>query len=133
MKLAHLLPYRLNWTGLAAKLASVFSVSHANAGAVAIQSPILKLTSTSPVRLTLAAQWARLSGVVSEAIGAARTAEQMQIAATQQLDLAQYALSTLVDELAAVMTIPGRRDQKATVHVFGKVATRASAQEALAA
>jgi hypothetical protein len=133
--LAYLLPYRLNWTRLAAKWAGVLAALRADATSVVVanQSPVSNSASPSPVRLTLAAQWARLSGVVSEAIGAARTAEQMQFAATQQLDLAQYALSTLVDELAAVMTIPGRRDQKATVHVFGQAAARASAQEALAA
>ena len=82
--------------------------------------------------LSVAEQWLRLSGVVSGAIRGAHTASQLQVAATQQLDLAQYGLSTMVDELAAVMALPGRRDKKASVHILETAPTRAGKQ-ALAA
>ena len=83
-------------------------------------------------RLSVAEQWLLLSGVVSSAIRSAHSASQLQVAATQQLDLAQYGLSTMVDELAAVMALPGRRDKKASVHVLETAPTR-TGKQALAA
>ncbi len=76
-------------------------------------------------------QWAKLSGVLTVAIACADDACRRQIAATQQLDLAQYALSTLADELAAVMTLPGRRE-RAPIYRFEVVPHRMTGQ-ALAA
>jgi hypothetical protein len=77
-----------------------------------------------PARLTLADQWARMTGVVERAIGSAGETRKLQAAATQQLDLAQYALSTLMDELSAVMLVPGRRE-RAPVYVLETGAVRA--------
>lgn len=74
-------------------------------------------------RLTSEDQWARLSAILSSAISRADDAGRRQIAATQQLDLAQYALSRLSDELAAVMIVPGRRD-RAPVYRFEVAAPR---------
>lgn len=68
--------------------------------------------------MTLADQWAKISTVLIGSVDGARIATEMQSAATQQLDLAQYGLITLVDELSAVMNIPGRRNRSATVHAF---------------
>lgn len=68
--------------------------------------------------MTLADQWAKISEVLISSVDGARVATEMQSAATQQLDLAQYGLITLVDELSAVMTMPGRRSRSATVHAF---------------
>ncbi len=76
-------------------------------------------------------QWAKLSGVLTSAIARADDACRRQVAATQQLDLAQYALSTLADELSAVMSLPGRRE-RAPVYRFEVAAQRPSSQ-ALAA
>ena len=86
----------------------------------------------TPKRLSLAEQWIRLTGVLSTAISGAQNAGQLQAAATQQLDLAQYALSTLMDELAAVMTVPGRREP-ASVHVLETASAARSVSQALAA
>lgn len=72
--------------------------------------------------MTLADQWSKISGVLVRSVDGARIANEMQSAATQQLDLAQYGLLTLVDELSAVMTIPGRRSRSATVHAFNSAA-----------
>lgn len=83
------------------------SVQAASAAAVA-QSP----------RLDLADQWNKLAGVLSTAIEGVGSVREMQAAATQQLDLAQYGIITLVDELAAVMNLPGRQARPATVHAF---------------
>lgn len=68
--------------------------------------------------MTLADQWSKVSAVLARSVDGARIATDMQSAATQQLDLAQYGLITLVDELSAVMSIPGRRSRSATVHAF---------------
>lgn len=68
--------------------------------------------------MTLADQWAKISAVLISSVDGARVATEMQSAATQQLDLAQYGLITLVDELSAVMAMPGRRSRSATVHAF---------------
>lgn len=68
--------------------------------------------------MTLTDQWSKVSAVLVRSVDGARLATEMQSAATQQLDLAQYGLLTLVDELSAVMTIPGRRSRSATVHTF---------------
>lgn len=69
--------------------------------------------------MTLTEQWSKISSILVSAVDGARVATDMQCAATQQLDLAQYGLITLVDELSAVMALPGRRSRTATVHAFG--------------
>ncbi|MEQ1669701.1 MAG: hypothetical protein ABL893_02470 [Hyphomicrobium sp.] len=70
-------------------------------------------------RLSLADQWTKLSGVLNASVANAAAAQSMQQAATRQLDLAQYGLTTLVDELSAVMTVPGRSRRNATLHTLG--------------
>lgn len=73
----------------------------------------------APARLRAPDQWAKLNGILARAVGGADAARQLQASATQQLDLAQYGLTTLVDELSAIMTIPGRQSRTATLHVIG--------------
>lgn len=94
----------------------------------------------SAQRLTAADQWSKLSNILQTSVGRATAAEQNQLSATRQLDLAQYALTTLVDELSAVMTLPGRRSRTATLHMFGsgqdafvEVAKQTGSSHALAA
>ena len=82
--------------------------------------------------LTVAQQWSRLASVLESAISGAANAGRRQAAATQQLDLAQYGLSTLGDELAAVMHVPGRRE-RATVHPFERPAAKPEKAKSLAA
>ena len=79
----------------------------------------------APERLALADQWTRMAGVVEGAIKCAGETRKLQAAATQQLDLAQYALSTLMDKLSAVMLVPGRRE-RAPVYVLDTGFTRAT-------
>ncbi|MGQ0457281.1 MAG: hypothetical protein ACT4OU_09480 [Hyphomicrobium sp.] len=88
------------------------SDSKSNSGAHTSQASI-----AAAPRQSVEQQWSRLSAVLKSAIDGAEDAHRRQAAATQQLDLAQYALHTLGDELAAVMTIPGRREP-ASVHVL---------------
>ena len=71
-----------------------------------------------PRRLSIADQWSHLSGIVMGAAARAEEATRCHASATLQLDLAQYALTSLVDELSAVMDMGGRR-RRATVHVLG--------------
>jgi hypothetical protein len=82
------------------------------------RSPVGKRSVTN-VRLSTADQWSALSNVLTRAVVGAGEAGRLQKAATQQLDLAQYGISTLVDELSAVMTLTGRRDRLATLYVLG--------------
>ena len=74
---------------------------------------------SEPRRLSLADQWNYLSNIVTTAATRAEEAACCHASATQQLDLAQYALTSLVDELAAVMDMGGRVRRRATVHVLG--------------
>lgn len=68
--------------------------------------------------MSLSQQWAMIAGLLSEAGRAADEARQLHKIATQQLDLAQYGLITMREELAAVMAISSRRDKTAAVHLF---------------
>jgi hypothetical protein len=70
-----------------------------------------------PRRLTLAEQWELLSNVIRGAASRAEEATRCHASASLQLDLAQYALTSLVDELSLVMDMGGRR-RRATVHVL---------------
>jgi hypothetical protein len=56
--------------------------------------------------LAAAVQWDKVANVVKAAACSARTAEQMQSAASQQIDLAQYSLAALRQDLATVMRNP---------------------------
>jgi hypothetical protein len=71
-----------------------------------------------PRRLTIAEQWNYLTDIVVGAASRAEEATRCHASATLQLDLAQYALTSLVDELSAVMDLGSRR-RRATVHVLG--------------
>jgi hypothetical protein len=71
-----------------------------------------------PRRITLAEQWAKLTAIIKGAASRAEEATRCHSAAALQLDLAQYGLTTLVDELSAVMDMQGRR-RRATVHILG--------------
>src|SRR6185312_13025226 len=62
-----------------------------------------------PRRLTLAEQWNSLSEIIKGAASRAEEATRCHTSAAMQLDLAQYALTSLVDELSAVMDVGGRR------------------------
>ncbi len=73
---------------------------------------------SEPLRLSLSEQWHRLSDIVTSAASRAEEATRCHASATLQLDLAQYALASLVDELSAVMDVGGRR-RGATLHVLG--------------
>lgn len=72
-----------------------------------------------PRRLTLADQWAFLTDIIMGAVSRTNEASRCHAAATQQIDLAQYALMSLVDELSAVMDMGDRVRRRATVHVLG--------------
>lgn len=83
-------------------------------------------------KITLAQQWVTIAALLGEAGRAADQARKLQKGATQQLDLAQYGLVTLRDELSAVMAIASRRDTTAVVHLFEPASDR-QPQRALAA
>jgi hypothetical protein len=70
-----------------------------------------------PRRLTLVDQWNFLSDIIKGAFSSAEEASRCHKSAAMQLDLAQYALTSLVDELSAVMDVGDRR-REATVHVL---------------
>lgn len=75
-------------------------------------------------QLTVGAQWEKVTGVLNRARDHADTAAALQVRATSQLDLAQYGLITLRDELSAVMSLPSRRDGRdgKVVQMFGAAA-----------
>ncbi|MFT3732748.1 MAG: hypothetical protein QM780_15215 [Hyphomicrobium sp.] len=86
-------------------------------GEVAVQAELPKVS--APRRLSLADQWTYLNDIVMGAARRAEEATRCHASATQQLDLAQYALTSLVDELSSVMDMGGRVRRRATVHVLG--------------
>ena len=86
-----------------------------------------------PVRLD---QWQKLIAILMAAIEGRERVRDRQAAATRQLDLAQYGILTLVEELTAVMALPGRAVRPATVHALAasaESASRRAAARALAA
>jgi hypothetical protein len=70
-----------------------------------------------PRRLTLVEQWAAISEIVKNAVMGAEEAMRCHKSAAMQVDLAQYALVSLVDELAAGKD-KGERLSRANVHVL---------------
>ncbi|MBA2126252.1 hypothetical protein DLM45_08450 [Hyphomicrobium methylovorum] len=70
-----------------------------------------------PRRLSLSEQWDRLATIVRGAVTRAEDAGRAHASAALQIDLAQYALISLVDELAAVMDVGDRR-RRSNVHVL---------------
>jgi hypothetical protein len=70
-----------------------------------------------PAPMTISEQWNRLTSIIQTAASRADDAARCHAAAALQLDLAQYGVTTLIDELSAVMEMPGRRP-RATVHVL---------------
>jgi hypothetical protein len=86
---------------------------------------------TEPRRLSINEQWGYLSDVIKDAAVRAEEVTRCHASAALQLDLAQYALTSLVDELSAVMDVGGRR-RRATVHVLGVPSSR-TFDEAIAA
>jgi hypothetical protein len=107
-------------TGLFGRSAQLAALAKARAASfVPVRRSKTIASRALPQRLTPAGQWAKLSGILHNAIESASAARTLQGAAGQQIDLAQYALSALVDELSAVMLMPGRRAGGATLHLFG--------------
>lgn len=96
-------------------------------------APVYVAIPAAPRQLALAEQWSKIAAVLVSSVEGAQAATEMQSAATQKIDLAQYGLITLVDELSAVMTMPGRSRRSATVHAFGASDARMSPEQALAA
>jgi hypothetical protein len=68
-------------------------------------------------RLSLMEQWERLTHVLVRSSNQVSQARELQGRALQQIDLATYAFNNIVDELAAVMLLPARREP-AVVHLF---------------
>lgn len=83
-------------------------------------------------RLSAVEQWERVSGVLTRSSGQASHARELQGRALQQIDLASYAFNNIVDELAAVMALPARREP-AVVHLFEPALARIKERGAVAA
>ena len=83
-------------------------------------------------RLSAVEQWERVSGVLTRSSGQATHARELQDRALQQIDLASYAFNNIVDELAAVMALPARREP-AVVHLFEPALARIKERGAVAA
>ncbi len=84
-----------------------------------------------PPRLSAAQQWEKVAGVLKAAITSADHARDLQASAAQQLDLATYALYTMFDELASVMSEPLLREAASVHHLAPR--TRRAPARALAA
>ena len=102
------------WAAISRAAAPIFNIVCSQL----LLSPARDVRQVEPPRLTIAEQWGRISGIITGAASRAEEATRCHASATLQLDLAQYALTSLVDELAAVMDVGGRR-RRATVHVLG--------------
>ena len=112
---------------------AIFKIIAGLIGALAVR-PSMRIPLPArpmPGHISPTDQWQILTGTLTQAISRAEQARLLQSSATRQLDLAQYGLSTLMDELATVMTVPARRTT-AMVHRFEPLASR-TANQALAA
>ena len=119
--------------GLSANIRDICKKSIAAVSSVRTSGKVkVSRNSAAAAQISLKQQWAMIIGLLGEAGRAADEARKLQKVATQQLDLAQYGLVTLRDELAAVMAIASRRDTSAVVHLFEPVSER-QPQHALAA
>lgn len=98
----------------------------------AAPAPAAMPASPAP-RLGAEDQWSKLVGIVSSSIDRAAISQRCHIAAENQLDAAAYALSTLMDDLAAVMTLPARRPGTAVVRLQPAVVVTARRKVAAAA
>jgi len=67
--------------------------------------------------MTLATQWSRVATVIEMANQSHKSMCDLQAAAAQQLELAEYALDRLMGELASVMTLPGQNAQPVAARV----------------
>ena len=111
------------WNGFGRRLTRAFRRAAPVAPVAAAAAP--------PARLTTLDQWDKLSAVLAKSIAAASSARDLHAKSAQQLDLATYALYSLADELASVMSVPVLRSA-AVVHRIEPQARRPRAQ-ALAA
>lgn len=87
---------------------------------------------SAPELLSPREQWRRLSDTVGKAVEHASMARDLHARSAQQLDLATYALYSLADELAGVMSEPLGRG-RAVIHRLEPQPVRASTAAALAA
>lgn len=84
-------------------------------------------------RMSAAQQWDKISGILNRAIGSATTAKDLQSGAALQLDLATYALHSLMDEVSAVMMEPLLGREGAAIHRLPAYDRRSAATLARAA
>lgn len=88
---------------LAGKVLGVFRAEPVERRPVSAEQP------ARPRRMGRDEEWLKLAGIVRTAVQRADDATGFHASASQQLDLAQYALASLLDELAGVMPVPNRR------------------------
>lgn len=89
-----------------------------------------------PERLSQDVQWARATGIVTDAIARVESVQALQRSAGQQLDSATYALQRLVAELSGVMQMPVAGSpalDRASIHQLSPPAPQRERNEALAA
>lgn len=80
--------------------------------------PVVTAPSVMPAtHLSTDAQWTKLAGIVSTSIDRMAVTQRYHAAAEDQLDAAAYALSNLLEELAAVMVLPARHPGMAVVRI----------------
>jgi hypothetical protein len=78
-------------------------------GAPTLERPANASQPVKPRRMGRDEEWLKLAGIVRTAVQRAEDATGFHASASQQLDLAQYALANLLDELTGVMSVPNRR------------------------
>ncbi|HEX4891805.1 MAG TPA: hypothetical protein VFV47_00850 [Hyphomicrobiaceae bacterium] len=77
----------------------------------AARKPAASQVSLPARPMTLSAQWSRVATVIEKANESHKRMCDLQAAAAQQLELAEYALDRLMDELACVMALPSSKAQ----------------------
>lgn len=71
----------------------------------------------SPLRLSLDAQWGRVTGVLEQAASRTTAVAEAHAMAKQTWQAADYALDVLLEDLSAVMAVPTRSQSRALVPV----------------
>lgn len=85
--------------------------------AAASRNAVAANANTYPLRLSLDAQWGRVTGVLEQAASRTAAMADAHAMAKQTWQAADYALDVLLEDLSAVMAVPTRSQRRALVPI----------------
>jgi hypothetical protein len=85
-------------------------------------APVAHVKATPPSHNSGGTQWQRIAAVIEDGIAAGRATVALHAEALTKIDAAEFALSTIMNDLSAIMSLPPKRAVPARI-----VASRRSA------